>query len=122
MMKALDNNYQYSFFFAFSFKFVKPIRHFYISRNALYSSPPPLPKKQIVEALPSVHFFGQLFKRSSASVIYNRVLSHFQFAERFYVNAIYREQFHDSTFRRQEKHLSSLNHSLRKGSGGPKNS
>ena len=89
-MKALDNNYQYSFFFAFSFKFVKPIRHFYISHDAPY---PPPPKKRIVQALPSVDCFDQLFKRSPASVIYNRVLSHFQFAERFYVNAIYREQF-----------------------------
>ena len=93
MMKALDNNYQYSCFFAFSFKFVKPIRHFYISHDAPYSPPPPLKKKRIVQALPSVDCFDQLFKRSPASVIYNRVLSHFQFAERFYVNAIYREQF-----------------------------
>ena len=37
---------------------------------------------------------GQLFKRSLASVWQNRVLSHFQFGERFYVNTIYREQFH----------------------------
>ena len=48
-------------------------------------------------SITSVDFFGQLFKRSSASVNYNRVVSHFQFAERFYVNAIYREQFHDSS-------------------------
>ena len=45
----------------------------------------------------SITFFGQLFKRSSASVNYNRVVSHFQFAERFYVNAIDREQFHDNS-------------------------
>ena len=32
---------------------------------------------------------------------------HFQFAERFYVNTIYREQFHESILRRLEKHLSS---------------
>ena len=50
---------------------------------------------------------GQLFKRSLASVEQNRVLSHFQFAERFYVNAIYREQFHWSVLSGQEKHLSS---------------
>ena len=83
------------FFFAFSFKFVKPIRHFYISHDAPYSPPPPPPppNKKIVQALPLVDCFGQLFKRSPATVIYNRVLSHFQFAERFYVNAIYREQF-----------------------------
>ena len=37
-------------------------------------------------SITSVDFFGQLFKRSSASVNYNRVVSHFQFAERFYVN------------------------------------
>ena len=30
----------------------------------------------------------------------NRVLSHFQFAERFNVNATYREQFHKSIWRR----------------------
>ena len=30
----------------------------------------------------------------------NRVLSHFQFAERFNVNTIYREQFHESIWRR----------------------
>ena len=81
MMKALDNNYQYSFFFAFSFKFVKPIRHFYISHDAPYSPPPK--KNGIVQALPSVDSFVQLFKRSPVSVNYNRVLSHFQFAERF---------------------------------------
>ena len=34
-------------------------------------------------------------------------LSHFQFAERFYVNTIYREQFHESIWRQLEKHLSS---------------
>ena len=33
------------------------------------------------------------FKRSLASVWQNRVLSHFQFAERFHKNTIYREQF-----------------------------
>ena len=33
---------------------------------------------------------GQLFKRS----LVKRALSHFQFAERFYVNTVYREQFH----------------------------
>ena len=43
---------------------------------------------------------GQLFKRSLASVLQNRVLSHFKFTERFYINIIYREQF-------QEKHLCS---------------
>ena len=48
-------------------------------------------------SITSVDFFGQLFKRSSASVNYNRVVSHFQFAERFYLNAIDREQFHDSS-------------------------
>ena len=37
----------------------------------------------------------------------NRVLSHFQFAERFYVNTIYCEQFHESTLSRLEEHLSS---------------
>ena len=66
------------FFFAFSFKFVKPIRHFYISHDAPYSPPPPN-----VQALPSVDSFVQLFQRSPASVNNNRVLSHFQFAERF---------------------------------------
>ena len=35
------------------------------------------------------------------------VLNHFQFAERFYINTIDREQFHDSIWRRLEKHLSS---------------
>ena len=37
---------------------------------------------------------GHLFKRSLASVKQNRVQSHFQFGERFYVNTTYREQFH----------------------------
>ena len=50
----------------------------------------------------------------------NRVLSHFQFAERFYVNTTYREQFHESIWRRLEKHLSSENNPLKKRSGGPK--
>ena len=36
----------------------------------------------------------------------NRVLSHFQFAERFNVNTIYREQFHESIWRRLDKHFS----------------
>ena len=40
-----------------------------------------------------------------ASVKENRVLSHFQFAQRFYVNTIYREQFYESMWRRLEKHL-----------------
>ena len=36
---------------------------------------------------------GQLFKRSLARVSQNRVLSHFHFSQRFYLNTIYREQF-----------------------------
>ena len=50
---------------------------------------------------------GQLFRRSLASVYQNRVLRHFQFTERFYVHTFYREQFHESIWRRLEKHLSS---------------
>ena len=50
---------------------------------------------------------GQLFKRSLASVKQDRVLSHFQFAERFYISTIYREEFHEIIWRRLEKHLSS---------------
>ena len=48
---------------------------------------------------------GQLFKQSLASVWQNRVLSHFQFAERFYINTTYREEFHEITWRRLEQHL-----------------
>ena len=36
---------------------------------------------------------GQLFKRSLASVEQNHVLSHFQFAQWFYLNTIYCEKF-----------------------------
>ena len=50
---------------------------------------------------------GQLFKRSLASVKQDRVLSPFQFAERFYISTIYREEFHEIIWRRLEKHLSS---------------
>ena len=39
---------------------------------------------------------GQLFKQGLTSVEQNGVLSHFLFAERFYVNTIYCEQFHES--------------------------
>ena len=49
---------------------------------------------------------GQLFQRILASVWQNRVLSHFQFAERFCVNTIYREKFNESIWRTLEKHLS----------------
>ena len=48
---------------------------------------------------------GQLFKRSLASVWQNCVLSHFRFAERFNVNIIYRDQFHESIKRRLETYL-----------------
>ena len=91
MMKALDNNYQYSFFFLPSH--LNLLNQYATSTFPMVHLIPPPPKKRIVQALPSVDCFDQLFKRSPASVIYNRVLSHFQFAERFYVNAIYREQF-----------------------------
>ena len=52
-------------------------------------------------------FKGQVFQRSLAIVQQDRVLSHFQFAERFYVDTSYREQFHKSLWRRPEKHFSS---------------
>ena len=39
---------------------------------------------------------GQIFKRSLDSVKQNRVLSHFQFAQRFYLTIIYCEQFYES--------------------------
>ena len=35
----------------------------------------------------------QLFKRSFVGVLQNRVLSHFQFAQYFYLNTIHRGQF-----------------------------
>ena len=50
---------------------------------------------------------GQLVKQGLTSVKQNRVIIHFQFAERFYVNTIYCEQFHESIWSRLEKHLSS---------------
>ena len=41
-----------------------------------------------------IDFKGQSFKRTLTLVFNkNRVLSHFQFAQRFYVNTIYGEQF-----------------------------
>ena len=39
---------------------------------------------------------GQIFKLSLGSIYQNRVLSHFQFAQRFYLNIIYCEQFSES--------------------------
>ena len=42
----------------------------------------------------NLKFQGRLFQRSLASVQQNCVLSHFHFAERFYVNTIFREEFH----------------------------
>ena len=64
MMKALDNNYQ-NFFFAFSFKFVKPIRHFYISHNAPY-----FPPKKFCVSIAFGRFFRPVstFPESFASV------------------------------------------------------
>ena len=52
---------------------------------------------------------NQYLKRSLASVQQNRVLSRLHFAERSYVNTIYREQFHESIiiWLGLEKHLSS---------------
>lgn len=41
-----------------------------------------------------------------------------KFAERFYVNTIYRGQFHQSIWRRLEKEFSSKNNPLRKRPGG----
>ena len=67
MMKVLENNYQ-NFFFAFLFKFVKPIRHFYISHNAPYF--PPLPKKKNCVSIAFSRFFRPVstFPESFASV------------------------------------------------------
>ena len=48
---------------------------------------------------------GQLRKRSLASVKQNRFLSHFQFAQGFYLNTICRKKFHENMRRRLEKHL-----------------
>ena len=42
------------------------------------------------------NFLGQLVKQSLASAYQNRVLRHFQLAQRFHVNTIYREQFYES--------------------------
>ena len=39
---------------------------------------------------------GRLFKRSLTIVQQNRDLSHLQFAQRFYLSTICREQFHSS--------------------------
>ena len=86
MMKVLDNNYQNFFFFAFLFKFVKPIRHFYSSHNAPYFPPKKILCKHCLQYFSASFHFSREFCQCSASVNYNRVLSHFQFAERFYVN------------------------------------
>ena len=40
---------------------------------------------------------GRLFKRSLASGLQNRVLSHFQFFQRFYLNTCYGERFMTAT-------------------------
>ena len=48
---------------------------------------------------------GQLCKRNLASVKQNRVLSHFQLGQYFYLNTICREKVHESMRRRLEKHL-----------------
>ena len=42
----------------------------------------------------NLNLLGRLFKRSLTSVYQNRVLSHFQFVQRFCLNIICREQFH----------------------------
>ena len=49
---------------------------------------------------------GQLFKQGLTSALQNHVLSHFQFAERFYVNTNCREQFQESIWSRLEERLS----------------
>ena len=41
------------------------------------------------------------------------MLSHFHFVERFCVNTVYREQFHESMWRKQENHLSSQNNNFK---------
>ena len=56
---------------------------------------------------------GLLLKRSLANVEQNCVLSHFHFVERFCVNTVYREQLHESMWRKQENHLSSQNNNFK---------
>ena len=53
------------------------------------------------------HTLDRLFKRRLTSVYKNRALSHFQFAQRFYLNTICRKQFHQSICCTLEKQLSS---------------
>ena len=84
-------------FFAFSIKFVDPFEVFNQYATSKFLIMHLICPPKFCVSITSVDFFGQLLKRSSASVNYNRVVSHFQFAERFYVNAIDREQFHDSS-------------------------
>ena len=74
---------QLSVFFVFLPSHLNLINQYATSTFLMMHLIPPTPKKEIVQALPSVDSFVQLFKRSPASVNYNRVLSHFQFAERF---------------------------------------
>ena len=50
---------------------------------------------------------GQLFKQGLTRVQQNRILGHFLFAECFYANTIYCEQFHEGIWSRLEEHLSS---------------
>ena len=69
MMKVLNNNYQ-NFFFAFLFKFVKPIRHLIRQyANAPYFPPPPK-KKQFCVSIAFSRFFRPVstFPESFASV------------------------------------------------------
>ena len=59
---------------------------------------------------------GQLFKRSLAIVLKNRLLSHFQFAESFYVNTIYRVQL----IKKTKKEFVPLKYSIKEEIWGPK--
>ena len=43
-----------------------------------------------------LEYKGWIFKRSLANLQQNHVLSHFQFAQLFYLNTGYQEQFHGS--------------------------
>ena len=73
---------QLSVFFVFLPSHLNLLNQYATSSFPMMHLIPPQ-KNGIVQALPSVDSFVQLFKRSPASVNYNRVLSHFQFAERF---------------------------------------
>ena len=73
----------------------RKIRHFYLVVGQWRQRNVESLRVQVQSCcFPNLKLLRRLFKRSLTSVWQNRVLSHFQFAQRFFLSTIRREQFH----------------------------